>query len=154
MFRKHWQFTVVLTFLVTMATVMLLSAPIFPVEIIIPQTRTTPLLFKAQDYDLSDVPRFVNVTNTDSVGGVFSVRLWMSEGKGVVGGVEFATKVSTTFSRFIDAGTTEKFSSPEEWVAFESKCTFFYTVAAPEIQDNYNITKTEYESLISIIVNP
>ena len=154
MARKHWQFTIILTVLVAMAMVLLFFAPIFPVEIIITQTRTIPLQYSAQDYNLSDVPRFVNVTNTDSVGGVFSVRLWMSEGKAVVGGVEFTTKVETTLSRFIDAGATEKFSSPEEWVPFELMYAFFYTVTAPEIQVDYNVTKTEYESLISIISNP
>ena len=78
MFKKHWQFTVILAVLVTMGTVIILFAPIFPVEIIITQTRTIPLQYSAQDYNLSDVPRFVNVTNNDSVSGVFSVRLWMS----------------------------------------------------------------------------
>ena len=95
MFRKHWQFTVVLTVLVAMATVMLLSAPIFPVETIILQTRTISLQYTAQDYKQTNVPRFVNVTNTASVGGVFSVTLELSEGRGVVGGVEFTTKETT-----------------------------------------------------------
>jgi len=154
MFRKHWQFTVVLTVLVAMATVMLLSAPIFPVETIILQTRTIPLQYTAQDYKQTNVPRFVNVTNTASVGGVFSVTLELSEGRGVVGGVEFTTKETTTVSRFIDAGATEKFKSPEEWVVLESKYTFFYRVKPPEIQQNYSITKPEHKSLISIITNP
>ena len=153
MFRKHWQFTIVLIVLMVIATVIILFAPIFPVEITISQTRMIPLQYSAQDYNLSNVPRFVNVTNTDSVGGVFLVRLWMSEGKGVPFGVEFTKKETTTLSRFIDAGATEKFSSPEEWVPLESIYAFFYTVTAPEIQVDYNVTKTEYKSLISIISN-
>ena len=153
MFRKHWQFTIVLIVLVVMATMIIFFVPIFPVETAILQTRMIPLQYSALDYNLSNVPRFVNVTNTDSVGGFFLVRLWMSEGKGVVGGVEFTRKVETTLSRFIDAGATEKFSSPEEWVPLESMYAFFYTVTAPEIQVDYNVTKTEYKSLISIISN-
>jgi len=154
MFRKHWQFTVVLIVLVGMATVIVLFAPIIPVETTITQTRTRPLQYSAQDYNLSNIPRFVNVTNTDSVGGVFSVTLELSEGKGVVGGVEFTTKETETSSVFIDAGATEKFTSPEEWVPLESMYTFFYRVTAPEIQENYNVTKTDHKSLISIISNP
>jgi hypothetical protein len=153
MFRKRWQFTILLVVLVGMATVVIFSAPIFPVETTITLTRKIPLQYTAHDYNISNVPRFVNVTNTDSVGGFFSVRLWMSEGKGVVGGVEFTTKVSTTFSRFIDAGATEKVSISEEWVPLESKYAFFYTVTPPEIQENYNVTETEHKSLISIIGN-
>jgi len=154
MFRKHWQFMVVLVVLAVMATVFILFAPFIPVESTIPQTRTIPLRYSAQDYSQPGVPRFVNVTNTDSVGGVFSVTLELSEGEGVVGGVEFTIKETATLSRFIDAGATEKFSSPEEWVPLESKYTFFYRVTAPEIQDNYNLTKIENKSLISIIANP
>jgi len=154
MFRKHWQFIVVLIILAIVATVIILFAPIFPVESIETKTRTRPLQYSAQDYNYSNVPRFVNVTNTDSVGGVFSVTLELSEGKGVVGGVEFTTKETKTLSRFIDAGATEKFSSPNEWFLIQWKYTFFYKVTAPEIQENYNVTKTEHKSLISIISNP
>jgi hypothetical protein len=109
--------------------------------------------YTAQDYNYSDVPRFVNVTNTDSVGDIFSVTLRLSEGKGVVGGVEFTTKETTTLSRFIDAGATEKFSSPNEWFLLQWKYTFFCTVTAPEIQENYDVTKTEYKSIIELIGN-
>jgi hypothetical protein len=91
MFKKHWQFTIVLTVLVVTATVIILFAPIFPVETTITQTRTRPLQYSAQDYNILMFPRFVDVTNNDSVGGVFSVTLELSEGKGVVGGVEFTT---------------------------------------------------------------
>lgn len=80
--------------------------------------------------------------------------LQMVDFKPVVGGVEGQTKETTAQSRFINSGATEKFNSPKEWIVLESMYTFNYRVAPLPTQENYNVTKTEYRSLISIIGNP
>jgi hypothetical protein len=154
MFKKERRSVVLIAFGLVIVAIVIIFAPIIPVESTLPQTRTRPLHYNAQYYNQSSIPIFVNVTNTDSVGGIFSVTLFLMEGKPAVGGVEFETKETTTQSLFIDSGATEKFSSPEEWTTIQSMYTFSYTVKTPSTQENYNVTKTEYKSLISIIGNP
>lgn len=133
-------------------TLIILSAPTIPVEYTVTQTRTRPLRYKVQYHNETGVPLYVNVTNTDSVGGVFSVTMELSEGKPVIGGVEFERREETTVYLFIDAGDSAKFESPEEWMPLESRYAFFYTVTPPITQENCNVTKIEYKSLISTIL--
>ncbi len=87
-------FALILTIL--LITTIILFAPIIPAKSIETHTRTRPLQYNAQCHNQSDVPIFVNVTNTDSVGGVFSVTLELWEGKPVPWGVEFETKETAT----------------------------------------------------------
>jgi hypothetical protein len=153
MLGRERSFTVLIIVVVAIATVIILSAPIIPVQSTVTQTRTRPLRHNAQDYNQSNVPRFVNVTNTDSVGGIFSVTLYMVDYKPVVGGIEGEIRETTTQSLFINAGATEKFNSPKEWTILEPTYSFEYRVTAPTTQENCNVTATEYKSIISIIIS-
>ncbi len=153
MFGKGRHFTVLLVVGAVILTIVIFSVPVIPVQYTVTQTRTRTLHYTAQHYNQSNPRSFVNVTNTDSVGGIFSVTLSLAGGKPVPHGVEFGTIESTTLSLFIDAGATGKFDSPEEWIILESMYAFFYTVTAPTIHENYNVTKTEYHSVISMISN-
>ena len=153
MLGRERRFAVLVIFVGVIVTAIVLFAPIVPVEFITTQTRIRPLWYNDQYYNETGAPLYVNVTNTDSLAGVFSVTMRLSEGKPVVGGVEFETKETTTISLFIDAGATEKFSSPEEWMPLESIYAFFYFVSAATTQEKYNVTRTECKTIISIIGN-
>ena len=138
---------------ISLIMTIILFAPIIPVKSTKTQTRIRPLFYNDKLYNETGVPLFINVTNTDSVGGIFSVTMTLSEGKPVPWGVEFEGKNTTTLSLFIGAGSTRRFSSPEDWMLLESTYTFFHSVTPPTTQENYNVTGTEYKSLISIIGN-
>lgn len=149
---KGKQLAVMLTAMIALSIVAL-TVPVVPVQNTTAKTRSRPLQYIAQQYgNQFGVPIFVNVTNTDTVGGVFSVRLELAEPKPVVGGVEFEGKETKTQSLFIDAGATGRFSIPEEWAAFVSRYTLFYFVTPPTIQESYNVTTTEYKSVLSMII--
>ena len=133
-----------------MVVITLLFVPFYPTQSTVTQTKNRNLRYEAKSYNQSSIPIFVNVTNTDTIGGTFTVELRLSEAKPAVGGVEFENRESASTSQYIEARATCKFGSPETWSVLQSNYTFFFTVTPPTMQGKYNITSVEYKSLLSL----
>jgi len=121
----------------------ILFAPIIPVEVTTTETRTRKLLsyYKTQSVDDSNNSEFVNVTNYDSVGGTYSVTMQRTSGPWE----HYETFEDTTQSMFIAAGDSGIFYVPESWSYFNVEVTI------PTKQEKYNVTKTEYRSIITLL---
>ena len=150
--------SIVLVIVVTViVSIIVLSAPMIPVESTVTQTRTRNLRYDAQVYGNNlgfFVPRNVQVTNKDSIGGSFSVTLNMWYNRLSLSGTSKELRETKTQSQFIDAGATETFDIPRLWTVIEPMYSFTYSVTAPTTQENYDVTKTEYKSILSIFGNP
>ena len=144
--------------LAAIVIVILLVSPIIPIQYPVTRTRTRNLLYSAQLYDKiflgNDLgPYFVNVTNTDSIGGDFSITMnkWLYNPAYPISGPERTLQSTSSQSSYIDARTTHIFYIPSDWYIFAPMYSITYSVSAPSIQENYNVTQTEYKSIISLI---
>jgi len=131
--------------------IVILVAPIIPIEYTVTQTRTRNLRYSSEVYGTAImvwVPKFVNVTNKDSIGGSFSVTMnnWYNTPLG-----QRQLEDTSTQSSFISARTTHTFYLPSDWIIIAPVYSFTYSVSAPSTQENYNVTKTEYKSILNLI---
>lgn len=136
---------IVVILVVVLVLVMLpvLFAPMIPVQVTTTESSTRKLLsyYKSQSADDSSYSDYVNVTNYDSVGGTYTVTLQRTSGPWD----DYETFEDTTQSMFIDAGDSGIFYAPEGWMYFTIE------VDVPTKQVNYNVTTTEYHSIIDLI---
>jgi hypothetical protein len=117
-----------------------LFAPIIPVKVTTTETIEQKLTsyYKKQSVDDS---YFVNVTNYGTIGGTYTVTLLRTSGPWE----HYETFEDTTQSMFIDAGDSGIFPAPEGWMYFTIE------VDVPTKPVNYNVTTTEYHSIIGLI---
>jgi hypothetical protein len=137
-------------------TITILIAPIIPTQHTVTKTMTRNLWFSSQEYGTNFglyVPKIVNVTNTDSIGGTFTVTMKMWENDIVAGVVKPRLIDTSTQSSFISAGATHTFNLPSNWLIIEPMNSFTYSVSAPGRQVSYQETQTEYESILNLIEN-
>jgi hypothetical protein len=146
-FEKHKK--PILISVAIISVVIVLVIPIIPIRYTVTETRTRPLQYTSQVYGIYNVPKFVNVTNTDSIGGTFSITMnkWYNTPLG-----QQQLEDTSTQSSFISAGATHSFYLPEDWIVISPMYSFTYSVSAPSKQENYNVTKTEYKSILNLIV--
>ena len=131
-----------------------LFAPIIPVEVTTTETRTRKLLsyYKTQSIDDdSSFPDYVNITNYDTVGGTYTVTMNKSSVPPDYSGPPFGGPYyfnpfedTTTQSMFIGSRNSGIFYAPDNWSYFT------YEVTIPTKQEHYNVTKTEYRSIITL----
>jgi len=144
---KKYKKTVLIS-LAIISVVIVLVSPIVPIQYTVTQTRTRNLRYSSKVYGIYNVPKFVNVTNKDSIGGSFSVTMnnWYNTPLG-----DRQLEDTSTQSSFISAGTTHTFYLPSDWIIIAPMYSFTYSVSAPSTQENYNVTKTEYKSILNLI---
>ena len=131
---------VLLTPILVFALLIILFAPIIPVQVTTTETRTIKLLsyYKVQHADNDS--DYVNVTNYDNVGGTYTVTIQRTSGPWE----RYETFEDTTQSMFIAAGDSGIFNVPQSWSYFT------YDVTVPTKQEKYNVTKTELKPIIGI----
>lgn len=132
-------FAVLLTPILVFALLILLFAPIVPVQVTITETRTIKLLsyYKVQPADNDS--DYVNVTNFDTVGGTYNVVIRKTSYE------RLTIEDTMEQSLFIAARKSGIFIVPQGWSYFT------YKVTVPTKQENYNVTKTELKSIIEVI---
>ena len=137
---------VLLTPIIIIALLILLFAPILPVQVTTTETRTVKLLsyYKIQHADNGS--DYVNVTNYDSVGGTYTVTIQKaSVPPDYAGPFAFETfEDTTTQSMFIASRNSGIIYAPDSWSYFT------YEVTIPTKQENYNVTKTELKPIIDV----
>lgn len=131
--------------------VIVLVSPVIPVNYVVTQTRTKKLKHSSEVYGRFNVPKIVNVTNRDTIGGSFSVSMNMWS-HGFAAG-QPTKDLEDTFSQslYIKAGDTATFPLPDDWIIVQPIYSFTYSVSAPTTPENYNVTKTEYKSILNLI---
>jgi hypothetical protein len=151
--------------MVTLAIILtvILISPMIPIQSqdIVTKTKTRGLKYDAAlyipqpndsgiiDYTPYDGPPSVNVTNQDSIGGNFSVTIEYGSHLLFNGSAQIIT---FSQSIFINAGETKTFTPPSGWGGPLTMIThYYYSVSAPTIQENYNVTetKTRYKSILN-----
>lgn len=144
----------ILLSVVIIIVVIVLVSPIIPIQYTVAKTRTRNLRYDSEVYGISStffIPKLVNITNQDSIGGSFSVTMkkWSN---GFTNG-QPTQHLDDTFSQslYINAGDTEAFHLPNDWFIMSPLSSFTYSVSVPSTQENYNITQTEYKSILSLI---
>lgn len=133
--------------------VIVLVSPIIPIHYTVTQTRTRNLRYSSEVYGIYNVPKIVNVTNKDSIGGSFSVAMnkWLNNPAYPLSGPERTLESTSSQSLYIDSGTTRTFHLPDDWIIISPMYSLTYSVSAPSTQENYNVTQTEYKSILSLI---
>jgi hypothetical protein len=135
--------------------VVILVVPIIPVPYTITQTGTRYLRYSSEEWGYTlmgiSTPTSVNVTNKDIVGGTFSVTMkyWENSLSG-----QSTLLGSSTQSAFISAGSTYGFPLPSSWepvLTYMNAFSVTYSVSAPTTQYNYNVSKTEYRSILNLL---
>jgi len=91
--------------------IVVLFAPITPTQNTVTKTRTSNLHYTSQVYALYNVPKYVAVTNTDTVGGTFTVRMEWWETSIIRGQSVNNLKDTYTQSLTISAKATKKTST-------------------------------------------
>jgi len=138
---------ILISFTIIIAVIILVS-PIVPIQYTVTKTRTRNLKYTSKAYGVYNVPKFVNVTNTDSISGSFSVTMnkWYNTPLG-----QRQLEDTSTQSSFISARTTHTFYLPSDWIIIVPMYSFTYSVSAPSTQETYNVTQTEYKSILNLI---
>jgi hypothetical protein len=146
-FEKHKKPIVVLVAIISVVIVMVI--PIIPIQYTVTETRTRNLRYSSEVYGIYNIPKFVNVTNTDPIGGTFSITMqkWYVNPIG-----QKQLEDTVTQSAFIPAGATHSFYLPEDWLIVPPTYSFTHSVTPPATQENYNVTKTEYKSILNLIL--
>lgn len=147
-YLKKYKKPILISFAIIIAVIILVS-PIVPVQYTVTKTRTRHLRYSSKVYGIYNVPKYVNVTNKDTIGGSFSVtmKMWFNNPLG-----QSQLEDTSTQSSFISAGATHTFYLPDDWIIIQPMYSFTYPVSAPSTQENYNVTKTEYKSILNLIV--
>ena len=140
----------ILVSVVIITLIVILVAPVIPIKYTATQTRTRNLRYSSKVYGLYNIPKIVNVTNTDSIGGSFSVTMkkWYQPPSPLQ-----SKELEDTFTQslFINAHSTRTFDIPEDWLIYPPMYSFTHSVSAPTTQELYNVTKTEYKSILDLI---
>jgi hypothetical protein len=146
-FEKHKK--PILFSVAIISVIIVLVIPIIPIQYTVTETRNRNLRYSSGVYGIYNVPKFVNVTNKDSIGGTFSITMqkWYVNPIG-----QKQLEDTVTQSAFISAGATHTFYLPEDWIIIQPMYSFTYSVTPPTTQENYNVTKTEYKSIFNLIV--
>ena len=133
---------ILLTLILVFTLLILLFAPIIPVQVTTTETRPMKLLsyYKVQHADNGS--DFVNVTNFDTVGGTYTVIIHKTSYE------RLKIEDTTEQSMFIAARNSGIYIVPQSWSYFT------YEVTVPTKQESYNVTTTELKSIINIIENP
>jgi len=147
-FHKRKKLIMILIVIVTIAIVLVI--PVIPITYSITKTRTVNLKYGSEVYGVYNIPKFVNVTNKDSIGGTFSITMkkWYINPIG-----QKQLEDTVTQSAFISAGATHRFNLPEDWVVIPPMYSFTYSVTPPTKQEKYNETRIEYKSIFELIMN-
>lgn len=137
----------ILVSLAIIIVVIVLVSPIVPIQYTVTKTRTRDLRYSSEVYGTYNIPKFVNVTNTDSIGGGFSVtmNMWLNNPLG-----QSQLQDTSTQYSFIRAGATQAFYLPSDWFIF-GLYSLTYSVSAPSTQETYDVTQTEYKSILNLI---
>jgi len=156
-YLEKYKKTVLISLAIIIVVIVLVS-PIIPIQYTVTKTRTRNLQYNSQLYDKivagMDVgPWFVNVTNKDSIGGSFSVTMnyWMNN-PNPFSGPSHLNEETFSQSLMINPMGTQTFYVPSSWFVYKPIWSFAYSVSAPTTQENYNVTKTEYKSILNLIV--
>jgi len=146
-FEKHKKPIIILVTLIFVA--IMLVIPIIPIQCTILKTRTVNLNYESGVYGVYNIPKFVNVTNKDSIGGTFSITMqkWYVNPIG-----QKQLEDTVTQSAFIPAGATHTFYLPEDWLIVPPTYSFTYSINPPTKQETYNVTKIEYKSVLDLII--
>jgi len=150
--QKHFskkQKNLIIVASVVVIAVVILIAPIIPTQHTVTKTRNRNLRYSSEVYGIYNVPKIVNVTNTDSIGGSFSVTMNKWYRNPVSMQLELEDRSSQ--SLFINAGATRTFYLPSDWLIIEPMYSFTYSVSAPSTQESYQETQTEYKSILNLI---
>jgi hypothetical protein len=148
-YKKPIRVSIAIIFLV-----IVLVIPIIPIQKTVTKTRTRNLQYSSQVYGQSIglfIPKSVKVTNTDSIGGTFSITMNMWSNDIVRGVVTPRLDDTSTQSSFISAKATHTFSLPDNWFIMEPMYSLTYSVSAPSTQVTYNVTQTEYKSMLDLL---
>jgi len=147
-----------LALIIVVIVVIVLISPVIASQYTITETRTRNLqydsgmYFNTNSLGVELYPPYVNVTNQDSIGGVFSVTINYNYNSW--NGPELYENDTWSQSTFINAGTTQMFSPPQGWGFLNIlSWSYNYSVSAPTTQENYNVTQTKYESILTLIEN-
>ena len=129
-------------------SLLVLVSPIIPIQSTVTKTRTRNLKYTSNVYGVYNIPKFVKVTNSDSIGGCFSVimKKWYNPPLG-----QRQLEDTHTQSSSISAGTTHDFYLPDDW-SIMAMYSFTYSVSAPTTQETYKTTQTEYNSILNLIL--
>jgi len=146
---KHKKLIIVTSVAIIVAVV--LFAPIIPTQNTVTKTRTSNLHYTSQVYALYNVPKYVAVTNTDTVGGSFTVRMEWWETSIIRGQSVNNLKDTYTQSLTISAKATKNFNLPDDWLILGFWDSFKYSVSPSSTQENYQVTETQYKSLLNLI---
>ncbi len=153
---KNFAIATIVT-LAIIIVIVILASPIVPIHYTVTKTRTRNFQYSAGLYchtwgGIELFPPFANVTNQESIGGNFSVTINYWNHAPEMGGL--SARLISTFSQsiFINAGITQTFSPPSGWgglaILFYD---YSYSVSAPRTQENYNVTQTEYKSILNLL---
>ena len=141
----------ILVSIAVVCLVIVLVIPIVPIGKTVAKTRTRYLQYTSEVYGLFNVPKSVNVTNTDSIGGTFSITMNMWSNVIIRGIVTPRLIDTSTQSSFISARTTYTFHLPDNWFIMDPIYSFVYSVSPPSTQVIYNETQTEWKSILSLL---
>ena len=154
-YLKKYKRPILVSIVIVVVAIVLVS-PIIPSQYTVAKTRTRTLQYISQAYSeivygIDTGPCFINVTNKDSIGGNFSVTMkWFGYPNPLTGKYQLLGTFSQ--SLYIDARTTKTFYVPEGWFFYPPAAfSFTYSVSAPSIQESYQVTKTEYKSILSLL---
>jgi len=146
-YLKKYKKPILISLAIIIAVIILVS-PIVPIQYTVTKTRTRNLKYTSKAYGVYNVPKFVNVTNKDSIGGSFSVtmKMWYNPPLG-----QPELEDTSTQSSFISAGATHTFYLPSDWIIIEPMYSLTYSVSAPSTQESYQEIQTEYKSILNLI---
>jgi uncharacterized membrane protein len=148
---KHKKLIIVAS--VAILALVVLFAPIIPTQHAVTKTRTRKIHYTSEVYGQTIgyfIPKYVEVKNTDTVGGTFSITMnkWYNPPLG-----QRQLEDTSTQSSSIAAKTTHAFYLPDNWIILPAMYSFTYSVTAPSTQETYQATETEYKSLLNLIEN-
>lgn len=152
---KKYKSAILISLAIIIVEIVLFS-PFIPVQYTVTRTRTRNLQYSSQLYDRTvgamDVgPSFVNVINQDSISGNFSVSMNYYENDIIHGQVTPRLLSTKSQSFFINAGSAQTFYAPSDWTTLLGMFSFTYSVSAPSTTETYDLTQTEYKSILVLI---
>jgi hypothetical protein len=155
-YEKHKSFILALFSIIMVVIILIiLFVPFIPIQYTVTKTRTVNLQYSSEEWGNNImgnfIPTSVNVTNKDTMGGAFSVTMKYWENNPLSG--QSTLLDSSTQSAFISSGATYGFPVPSSWdvMTYMNAFSLTYSVSAPTKQENYNLTNTEYKSIIDLI---
>jgi hypothetical protein len=158
--RKNSVITYIAISSAIIIVVVMLMYPMVPVQHTVLITTTRSLQYSSSMFEsyapIGNYYPAVNVTNNDSVGGIFTVSIgtWSYDwSHAYMTAPEPPPKqyVETcTKSAFIDVGETKTFLSSEQGLINIGEHPYF--VSAPSVQESHYESPTEYESVLNYLI--